>query len=90
VAWWRDGLGIPRWARGDDDAICGFRRCSLWCCHGDCVWVRGIARDLDSIANRKESVEALDKVWISVEQFRNAVNDAWSVNAGQGKKLGDS
>lgn len=56
--------------------------------HGDSVGVRGIGGDFDAITNGEKSVEALDEVRIPIKQLRNAVNDARSVDAREGRERG--
>lgn len=55
--------------------------CALWCSHSDSVRVGGVNRNLDAIAHREERVETSYEIRISVEKFRNTVDNAWRVDA---------
>lgn len=55
---------------------------------GDSNCVRVISRTtLNPVTRREKRVEALDKVWVSSEEFRNPVYDTRRINAKKGKPI---
>lgn len=81
LTWRWHSLGISRCSGLNNCSVRALCRSALGCCYSDGIRVGGVNGDVNAIAHGEECVEALYKQWIPIEKSRDAIDDAWSVNA---------
>lgn len=66
----------------------GLGGCARGCGDADGIWITWVGGDVDSVAGGKEGVETLYEGGVSVEEHRDAVDDAGRVDPGDGDETG--